>query len=400
MKIAIIAPTEIPSKRANTLQVMKMAQAFRESGHHVHLIAPQESNRNDSLSTSPYSWDNLAHHYGLSKKFEIDWLPAYNALKRYDFSLRALQKARNESVDIIYTRLPQMAALSSALGLPTILEAHDIPQGKTGPLLFQTFLKGRGAKRLVVITHALYQDIQKMFKLPANKEFCIVAPDGVDLERYQDLPSSTKAREKFVTNPPHFLSERLKFPENFSTQFTAGYTGHLYRGRGTHLLLELAAQLPEINFLIAGGEAQDIASLKHQAVDRELKNIYFLGFIPNSELPLVQAACDVLLMPYQASVSASSGGDIARYLSPMKLFEYMASQRAILSSNLPVLQEILNNENAILLPSNDVQAWSKALTRLQSDQELTHLLARKARQDVFQYTWHARANRILEGITL
>jgi hypothetical protein len=33
MKIAIIAPTEIPARRANTLQVMKMAQALVVRGH-------------------------------------------------------------------------------------------------------------------------------------------------------------------------------------------------------------------------------------------------------------------------------------------------------------------------------------------------------------------------------
>ncbi len=102
----------------------------------------------------------------------------------------------------------------------------------------------------------------------------------------------------------------------------------------------------DITFLIIGGEAGQISQLKSAVESRGLKNIYVLGFIPNAELPLYQAACDVLMMPYQGHVAASSGGDISRYLSPMKLFEYMACGRAILASDLPVLKEVLNAQNS------------------------------------------------------
>ena len=44
--------------------------------------------------------------------------------------------------------------------------------------------------------------------------------------------------------------------------FTAGYTGHLYPGRGASLLLDLADHLPEVSFMIAGGEPQDVARLR------------------------------------------------------------------------------------------------------------------------------------------
>jgi glycosyltransferase involved in cell wall biosynthesis len=121
------------------------------------------------------------------------------------------------------------------------------------------------------------------------------------------------------------------------------------------------------------------------------------GFVPNAELPQYQAACDVLLMPYQRQVAASSGGDISRYLSPMKLFEYLACERPIVSSDLPVLQEVLNPENAILLPGDDIDAWAAALQTLEADADLRRRLASRARQDAQQYTWEARAKKILSG---
>lgn len=399
MRITIIAPTEIPARRANTLQVMKMAQAFRELGHLVHMIVPQSSqSKKKAEADNQHSWESLAHHYGLKHSFHIEWLPAHNHLKRYDFSWRAIKRAKELGAQVIYTRLPQSAALSSLRGLATIYEIHDFPQGVMGPFLLRTFLRGKGAQRMVVITHALYTDLNKAFRIPTVKDFVRIAPDGVDLERYLDLPDPAIARELLCTRQPGFMSDSIHFSEDFASQFTAGYTGHLYPGRGTQLLVELAARLPEINFLIAGGEPSDVQKLRQTALNRSLSNMFITGFVPNTDLPQIQSACEVLLMPYQKKVSASSGGDIGRYLSPMKLFEYMASQRAILSSDLPVLKEILNPQNALILPPSDINAWVDAIKNLKDNAELRHRLGMQARQDVLQYTWQSRARRILEGL--
>jgi glycosyltransferase involved in cell wall biosynthesis len=103
-------------------------------------------------------------------------------------------------------------------------------------------------------------------------------------------------------------------------------------------------------------------------------------------------------MPYQRKVAASSGGDISRYLSPMKLFEYLACGRVILSSDLPVLTEVLNPENAILLPPEDVNTWVAGIQKVRDDPRYGLRLAERARCDALRYTWEARAARILEGI--
>jgi glycosyltransferase involved in cell wall biosynthesis len=128
-----------------------------------------------------------------------------------------------------------------------------------------------------------------------------------------------------------------------------------------------------------------------------LHNLILTGFVPNAELPIYQAACEVLLMPYQTQVAASSGGDIGRYLSPMKLFEYLACGRAILASDLSVLQEILNPQNAVILPRDDLDAWVEALITLRDDIPRRMALGAQARQDAEMYTWEKRASRILDG---
>jgi glycosyltransferase involved in cell wall biosynthesis len=388
MRIAVIAPTQIPARRANTLQVMKMTQALAVTGHTVCLLAP--GSPGEATSTGRIDWAELASHYGLQSTFPVEWLPASPRLRRYDFSWRAVRWARRWGADLIYTRLPQAAALASQMGCRVILEIHDLPQGVLGPRLLRWFLTGRGAFRLVVITRALAADLQGRFKLPSSSPLTLLAPDGVDLERYTGLPAPAPARLALASDPASRWPAALP-PE----RFTAGYTGHLYAGRGVELLLALAARLPVVNFLIAGGEPEEVEKLRWRAQVDGLANVILTGFVPNADLPRYQAACDVLLMPYQRQVAASSGGDISRYLSPMKLFEYLACERPIISSDLPVLQEVLHAENSILLPCEDIDAWVSAVHQLEMDPGLCRRLAGRARQDAGQYTWKARAQKIL-----
>jgi glycosyltransferase involved in cell wall biosynthesis len=408
MKIAIIAPTEIPARRANTLQVMKMAQALVVLGHTVRLAvpsrmavpSPEKSADTAALrsTTRLHSWDELAHHYGLQHAFAVDWLYSHPRLRRYDFSWRAMRWADGWQADLVYTRLPQAAALASQQGKATVLEMHDFPQGKLGPWLFRRFLNGKGARKLVVITQALAVDLSRRFGRKLTEPFTVIAADGVDLERYEHLPQPAEARQLLLTQnqaEASSLLERLS-PE----RFTLGYTGHLYPGRGRELLLELAKRLPEVAFLVVGGETRDISTFQAEIQAQQVENLILTGFVPNAELPLYQAACDVLLMPYQQKVAASSGGDIARYLSPMKLFEYLACQRPIVSSDLAVLQEVLNPQNAMLAPADDPGAWERAIESLRTDPELRERLASQARQDAQRFTWEMRAGRILEEINL
>jgi glycosyltransferase involved in cell wall biosynthesis len=205
----------------------------------------------------------------------------------------------------------------------------------------------------------------------------VIAPDGIDLERYEDLPDAAEARR------------RLDLPDGP----TAVYTGHLYAGRGVELILDLAARDESIFFVFAGVE-----HWRGKAGGRQ--NVRFLGFIPNADLPLVQAAGDFLLMPYEREIAVSGGGDTAAFASPMKMFEYMAAGRAILSSDLPVLREVLNEENAILLPPGDPSAWQAALDDMKRHPERGARLGDRAREDARRFTWVARARRSLDGLSV
>ena len=138
MKVAVIAPTSIPSLKANTLQVMKMTQAISSTGLQVDMIIPDIPG---SSHGADRRWELLADHYGLQTPFPMTWLPTKMGLRKYDYAWNAVSRARNLEADVIYTRLPQAAALAANRNMATIFEIHDRPQGTFGPTLLRLFLR-------------------------------------------------------------------------------------------------------------------------------------------------------------------------------------------------------------------------------------------------------------------
>lgn len=376
MRIACISTSQVPSKTANSIQLMKACSALAELGHDVRLWI---------LGSDPeMEWADLAKHYGVKNRFAVKWVADFPWPRGWWYSLRAVRAARRWRADLYYVWPYQAAALASGMGLPTLLELHDRPHGRMGPVLFRKFLRGSGARRIASTTTALLEWVQERYGELLNPPSAIVAANGVDLDRYLDLPAAEEARRL------------LDLPE----QLTAGYTGHLYRGRGLDLIVELAKRHPEVSFLWVGGEESAVEQWRARFEERGLENVRMLGFVPNDEMPMVQASCDVLLMPYEEHIEVSSGGDTVDFASPMKVFEYLAAGRAILASDLPVIREILNESNSVLLPPGDVDSWAGALETLMSDPGQRNWLAAHAKEDASQYSWVTRAERVLEGLEL
>jgi len=361
MRIVCVSLSKIPSDTANSIQVMKVCQAFGQLGHEVILLVPGPRPK-DLLPAT------LLRHYGLQTLFTIEWLPVR---QRRMFPWTAATRARRLGADLLYAWPIQSAVLGLLAGQPSMLELHDIPRGYFGPLWLQLFLTMPGRKRLLPITDAL----RRALNLPAAQT--VTAPDGVDLERYSFLPIPAAARSEL----------------NLPDARTVLCTGHLYAGRGADIFLTLAGKFPATSFVWVGGRPDDVATWRKCAVD--LANVTFTGFVPNDRIPLYQSSADILLMPYERTIATSSGGNTANICSPMKMFEYMAAGRAILTSDLPVLHEVLDEDTAVFCPPEDGRAWEEALGELLADENHRKELGQHARSVVERYSWLERARRSL-----
>lgn len=373
MRIACISGSQVPANTAHSIQLLKACHALAELGHSVRLWVP---------GGETAGWQELARQYGLSTEFEITHLRSPRFLRRYDFVWRALRQSAMWKAELVYTWIPQAALLALRRGMPAVLELHDVPTGSLAPLAFEHILRHPGHKRLLVITNGLLKKLTAQFPLGAGAPYVQIAPNGTDLALYKGLPDPETARRK------------LNLPDGL----TAGYTGHLYAGRGADLLLGLAAQNPKINFLWVGGRPKDVDDWRQKLASRGITNVTLTGFVSQQELPLYQAACDILLMPYERVITGSSGGNSADFCSPMKLFDYLASGRAILSSDLPVLHEVLNERNAVFCEPENLAEWQLGLWRLVNDESLRRTLGEQAAEDAARYTWHERASRALDGL--
>jgi len=79
------------------------------------------------------------------------------------------------------------------------------------------------------------------------------------------------------------------------------------------------------------------------------------------------------------------------------MFEYLASGVPLISSDLPVLREVLINEyNSLLVPPEDYEEWVLALSRLIDDKNLSDSIGKQAHTDYkSMYTWEKRADSLI-----
>ncbi len=386
MRIAYLSSATVPSASANSLQVMKMCQAFAQEGHVVHLILPPaEEAQSDEAGVKlpapvtggiPLPKD-VIRQYGLTVSFPIHRVKLLPLLGRRGLAWAEADEAARIVPDLVYTRGIDIAWAVAQHGFPVLLEVHHEPTGRIGPLYFRQIL-GRRNLQLAVISRALEEKLRRAYPALRSRDLLVV-PDAVDGDQYRNLPAPSRART------------RLKLPAG---RFTAGYFGSLVAGRGVELICELAQRFPAVGFLMLGGYPEEVEVWKARTAASQ--NMHWQGHIPNAEIPLYQAACDVLLMPYQREVTIRGRGNTAEIMSPMKLYEYMAAGRVIFSSDLPALRVMLNENNSILLPPDNPVAWADALAKIRKNADRRKRIAARARADVRSCTWRNRVKQILD----
>ena len=366
MKLLYVTPGEVPSGTANSIHVMKMSAAFAAHGQEVTLIFSTKK------SICPQDCFRLYGVNGGFKLFRVPHIPF--GFNRLFFAISTALFAVVSRFQLVFSRCVPTAYFCGLLGRSFVIEIHDSPYsfGLINRWMFFRLLSFRGFRGIVVISSALCDHISELTGVSPHK--IITLHDGAD--PIQD----TKI-------------QRIKGKE-FSCH--AGYTGHLYHGRGIELILEIATQLPDVFFHIVGGTDSDVERYQEKC---NTPNVHFYGLQPHNAVSSFLLSFDILLAPYQDKVSVSGNqGNTASWMSPLKIFEYMSSGKPIICSDLPVLREVLSDKaNAVLCPYDDVSCWLDAINRLRSEDKFAEKLGKTALKTFLaQYTWHARAAKILQ----
>ena len=131
----------------------------------------------------------------------------------------------------------------------------------------------------------------------------------------ENIPSETEAHNGT------FLSEKLN---RQGISLSLVILDIYIRVRGIEIIIGLAKINPSVLFCVCGGTPELVTSFRS---NNRLQNIIFLGHVPHRESRYLMSRCDVLLMPYQRKVSIGDhSADTSRWMSPMKMFEYMAAK--------------------------------------------------------------------------
>ena len=369
MKLIYITHTRIPTEKANGIQIMEMCEAFALSGIEVELIIPYRWNK---IKDDPFDYYNVKPIFKITRLPCLDIMPLENYLGKlphlltvFSFFLSSKIYSLGKEYNVIYTR----SKFASFFFKNFVLEIHYIPS-RVKLFHKKTWHK---ATSLIALANIIKKELV-LTGIPENK--ILVASNGVDIEKFSIDINKKEAREK------------LNLPANKNIIM---YTGSffLHSWKGVDNILQATSKLPNHLFVLIGGTKKEIDKLSKEVAD----NVLLIKKQQHSQIPLYLKAADILLLPNTKEKAISE-----KYTSPLKLFEYMASKRSIIASNLPSIKEVLNEKNSLLVEPT-IQGLVSGINKISQNKEWADKISAQAFVDVQNYSWLKRAQKIIYEIT-
>lgn len=185
---------------------------------------------------------------------------------------------------------------------------------------------------------ALSKDWKEKFDVVFGLENCQVLENGIDVDAYS---------EAIISKP--------------GSAHSFAVLGRLGQRKGTYDLLEAvevaAKKVSDLKCYLAGNG--EIGEVKKKIQERGLEDhIFVIGWIEYEEkLQLLKKVSTVVLPSYNEGL-------------PMSILEGMAAGKAIISTNVGAIPEVVGKENGILIEAGDRQALADALILCCKDTKL------------------------------
>lgn len=383
LDILYLADIRFPLERANGIQTFETCHALAAKGHGVTLVVRDDTVR---PRRDPFAF------YGLPvvpplRVIRLAMAGPY-ALRRARYLAAATwHAARARRRGCVMTRdlgvADVVAALPSRLRPSLVYESHGFaPEfARTLPELVSDARPEGGAK-----VRRLHRREQRVWRA-ADGYITTTGVLATELkERFGDRPLLAT-----IPNGVRLPEPRRLQPAGRVEPPVVAYTGHLYPWKGVDVLIRALSQLPAVQGLIVGGFSgePDLDRAKRLANDLGLGDrVRFTGQVEPSRVASLVADAAVVVVPTVATASA-------RYTSPLKLFEYLASGRPVIASDLPPIREVVRDgENGLLFPAGDSDALAACIRRVLGEDVLAASIARTAFAEAAQYSWAKRAERL------
>ncbi len=269
--------------------------------------------------------------------------------------------------------------LAQSYKIPLVVEVNELVGDDR--VRAQTFLSGLArwcdkrlfdrAALIVVVSPHLKRELMSRYELPCKK--IDVQCNGVGLGR----SSGQGGRIDDLA-----LSECR----------VIGFVGWFVEWHRLDLLVEVFAELcndspfSKLKLLLVGD-----GPLRPLLVDQcrqlgVLDNVVFKGAVAHSCIPDVLRGVDIAVIPHSN-----------QYRSPVKLFEYMLEECAVVSARTePISMVIDDGKNGIMFQPLDKDDMRRAFLKLMSDSGLRISMGKQARKDVIRaYTWEHNVKKIM-----
>ena len=356
MKVLYLAELIFPSKKAYAIHVMKMCNALSKKNN-IQLIIFKNNEK------------NIFKTYNCESKFSINELKLnkINFINRLKFTFGLLKYINSKKI-LIISRSVLGALYLSLKGYNVVLEIHHELSSFT-KYIFNISKYCNFFKKIKFIF--ISKELVKKYSIN-NKS--IILDDAVDLIDFKKSSNSTKFKN------------------------TCCYTGSFAKGKGLEKIFEISKKLKKIKFHIYG----DFSNSEYSINDfKKYKNVIYKGYIKYSKIPNVLKRYEVVLMPYSNTVFGRGKNlEIGKYMSPMKLFDYLASGSIIIASKLKVYGHILNNRNSILVEEDKIEQWADQINLVFNNLKKFKYLKKNSKLIIKNYSWDIRAKKIIEFVNV
>jgi glycosyltransferase involved in cell wall biosynthesis len=375
--VKILYHHRIRSKDGQYVHYEEMTKALQKLGHKIILAAPA------AITDEKFGGESRTLELLKRKlpKFFYELMEFSYALLDYDRLTRAIIRSKP---DIIYERynlfLPSGIMAKKRFGLPLILEVNAPlyeERKKYGGLALDGLARWSeksvwtGADRVLSVTKVLANYIHDM-GVPKKK--ITVIHNGVDINKFRTMISKNDAKKRLKLNGKLVL----------------GFVGFLREWHGLKEVVDLIKSNETLPFhFLVVGDGPDRSRLEVHAKQLGiLDRLTITGVVSRDKIINYIAAFDIALQ-----------ADVVAYASPLKLFEYMALQRAIVAPDKDNIKEILTHtKDAMLFRSNVPESLGRAIGQIAKDRRLREQLGLAAKQKIIDrgFTWQRNAERVSE----